>query len=54
MKLYSKPSIMFGVSAVDFSKSGRVVFAGYEDYSIRAWDILKVSLSFLAVTWGWY
>ena len=42
MRLYTKPSILFGVSAMDFSKSGRVIFAGYEDYSIRAWDVLKV------------
>ena len=43
VKVYTKPSIVFGASSLDFSKSGRILFAGYDDYSIRAWDVLKVS-----------
>ena len=42
IKLYSKPSVLFGASSLDFSTSGRVLFAGYDDYTIRAWDVLKV------------
>lgn len=41
IKLYKKPSIIFGASALDFSKSGRILFGGYDDCSIRAWDVLK-------------
>ena len=69
VKCYTKPSILFGASALDFSRSGeslasddgaeiprvsgysiicifagRVVFGGYDDYSIRGWDVLKVCL----------
>ena len=45
VKVYTKPSIVFGASSLDFSKSGRILFAGYDDYSIRAWDVLKVGVS---------
>ena len=38
---YSKSSIIFGVNSVDFSTSGRILFAGYNDYTINAWDTLK-------------
>jgi WD40 repeat protein len=47
IKFYSRSGILFGASSVDFSKSGRVMFAGYEDYTVRAWDVLKVS------PWHW-
>lgn len=40
--MFTKPSILFGSSALDFSKSGRILFAGYDDYTVRAWDVLKV------------
>lgn len=30
-----------GVSCVDSSMSGRVVFAGYDDFNVIAWDLLK-------------
>lgn len=43
--MYSKPSLMFGASSIDFTKSGHVLFAGYDDHSVRAWDVLKVLLS---------
>ncbi len=29
---YTKESILFGVNAIDFSTSGRILFAGYNDY----------------------
>lgn len=31
--------ILSGINSVSFSKSGRFLFAGYEDNSIRAWDV---------------
>lgn len=39
--VYSKESIIFGVNSVDFSVSGRLLFAGYNDYTINVWDTLK-------------
>uniref|UniRef100_A0A8D3ECI3 Guanine nucleotide binding protein (G protein), beta 5b n=1 Tax=Scophthalmus maximus TaxID=52904 RepID=A0A8D3ECI3_SCOMX len=39
--VYQKDSIVFGASTVDFSLSGRLLFAGYNDYTINAWDVLK-------------
>ncbi|KAL4005672.1 hypothetical protein ACER0C_005385 [Sarotherodon galilaeus] len=39
--IYSKDSIIFGVSSVDFSLSGRLLFGGYNDYTINVWDVLK-------------
>eukprot|EP01038_Epipyxis_sp_PR26KG_P008079 gene8079-10943_t len=33
------PNLMSGVQSVSFSRSGRLMFAGYHDYSIRVWDI---------------
>uniref|UniRef100_A0A665VTM6 Guanine nucleotide binding protein (G protein), beta 5b n=1 Tax=Echeneis naucrates TaxID=173247 RepID=A0A665VTM6_ECHNA len=39
--IYQKDSIIFGASTVDFSMSGRLLFAGYNDYTINVWDVLK-------------
>ncbi|XP_040567334.1 guanine nucleotide-binding protein subunit beta-5 [Lepeophtheirus salmonis] len=38
---YTKESILFGVNAIDFSTSGRILFAGYNDYAVNMWDSLK-------------
>jgi WD40 repeat protein len=38
---YTKESILFGVNAIDFSTSGRILFAGYNDYAVNIWDTLK-------------
>jgi len=32
---------LFGVNAIDFSISGRILFAGYNDYAVNIWDTLK-------------
>mmetsp|Transcript_20571 Transcript_20571/g.29836 ORF Transcript_20571/g.29836 Transcript_20571/m.29836 type:complete len:382 (-) Transcript_20571:474-1619(-) len=34
-------SIMCGITSVDFSKSGRLLIAGYDDYNVIAWDTLS-------------
>ncbi|KAL0278420.1 UNVERIFIED_CONTAM: hypothetical protein PYX00_000247 [Menopon gallinae] len=39
--VYTKDSIIFGANSVDFSVSGRLLFAGYNDYTINIWDTLK-------------
>ncbi|XP_078738072.1 guanine nucleotide-binding protein subunit beta-5 isoform X2 [Lampetra fluviatilis] len=41
--VFSKESIIFGASSVDFSLSGRLLFSGYNDYTINVWDVLKGS-----------
>nr|CAB43529.1 G protein, beta subunit [Geodia cydonium] len=41
IKFYTKTGIIFGCSALDFSKSGRILFGGYNDYAIRVWDVIK-------------
>lgn len=33
-------NIVCGITSVSFSKSGRVLFAGYDDYNCLGWDIL--------------
>ncbi|CAL4089692.1 unnamed protein product, partial [Meganyctiphanes norvegica] len=38
---FTKESIIFGVNSVDFSVSGRLLFAGYNDYTVNVWDTLK-------------
>jgi len=38
---YEKEAILFGINAVDFSVSGRLLFAGYNDYTVNLWDTLK-------------
>jgi guanine nucleotide-binding protein subunit beta-5 len=39
--VFTKESIIFGVNSVDFSVSGRLLFAGYNDYTVNVWDTLK-------------
>ncbi|CAF3275053.1 unnamed protein product [Rotaria socialis] len=41
--IYKKESIIFSCNAVDFSLSGRLLFAGYSDYCVNVWDTLKGS-----------
>ncbi|CAF0913428.1 unnamed protein product [Brachionus calyciflorus] len=39
--IYKKESILFACNSVDMSLSGRLLFAGYNDYCINVWDTLK-------------
>ncbi|CAC5406518.1 guanine nucleotide-binding protein subunit beta-5-like [Mytilus californianus] len=38
---YQKESLIFGCNSVDFSVSGRLLFGGYNDYTVNIWDVLK-------------
>ncbi|XP_023936570.1 guanine nucleotide-binding protein subunit beta-5 [Bicyclus anynana] len=40
---YGKPSLIFGVTSVEWSLSGRLLFAGYGDYTACAWDALRAT-----------
>ena len=33
--------IICGITSVAFSKSGRILFAGYDDYNCHCWDVLR-------------
>lgn len=37
---FQNPRIMCGITSVAFSRSGRLLFAGYDDYNCYAWDVL--------------
>lgn len=37
---FRNDSIVCGITSVGFSKSGRILFAGYDDYNCLGWDIL--------------
>ncbi|KAK9453203.1 WD40-repeat-containing domain protein [Dipodascopsis uninucleata] len=38
---YTLPSINCGITSVTFSLSGRLLFAGYDDYECKVWDVLR-------------
>lgn len=40
---YEKECMLFPVHGIDFSVSGRLLFAGYGDHRIAAWDTLKAT-----------
>ncbi|CAH0724095.1 unnamed protein product, partial [Brenthis ino] len=40
---YGKDSLLFGVNSVEWSLSGRLLFAGYSDYTACAWDALRAA-----------
>lgn len=39
--MYAHESVRSGVTSVAFSRSGRLLFAGYDDYNGLAWDTLR-------------
>ncbi|KAK9477969.1 WD40-repeat-containing domain protein [Lipomyces japonicus] len=41
LNCFSSPSITCGITSVAFSASGRLLFAGYDDFECRAWDTLR-------------
>jgi len=38
---YSNDNLIAGITSVAFSVSGRIVFAGYDDFNCVAWDVLR-------------
>jgi WD40 repeat protein len=42
LALYDHDNIICGISSVAFSKSGRLLFAGYDDYNCNVWDTLRI------------
>eukprot|EP01089_Gocevia_fonbrunei_P009066 TRINITY_DN2098_c0_g1_i1.p1 TRINITY_DN2098_c0_g1~~TRINITY_DN2098_c0_g1_i1.p1 ORF type:complete len:347 (+),score=62.31 TRINITY_DN2098_c0_g1_i1:129-1169(+) len=41
LNIYTHDSILCGITSVAFSKSGRYLFAGYDDFDCNVWDTLK-------------
>lgn len=41
LNTYAHDNILCGITSVAFSTSGRVLFAGYDDYNVNVWDTLK-------------
>ena len=40
LQVFTRDCIIFGVSSVDTSQSGRVLFSAHDDSSINAWDLI--------------
>ena len=54
---YSHDNIICGITSVSFSKSGRLLLAGYDDFNCNVWDALKADRAGqwphgLSVFWG--
>jgi len=41
LTIYSHDNIICGITSVGFSKSGRLLLAGYDDFNCNIWDSLK-------------
>ena len=39
LSMYSHDNIICGVTSVAFSKSGRLLLAGYDDFNCNVWDV---------------
>ena len=38
---YTHDMVLCGITSVAFSVSGRILFAGYDDFNVNVWDTLK-------------
>ena len=41
LSVYSHDNIICGITSVSFSKTGRLLLAGYDDFNCNVWDTLK-------------
>lgn len=41
INIMKEQSLLCGVTCVEFSSSGRLLFAGYDDHNLMSWDVLK-------------
>ena len=39
--MYSHDNIICGITSVAFSKSGRLLLAGYDDFNCNVWDAMR-------------
>lgn len=41
LAMYSHDNIICGITSVAFSRSGRLLLAGYDDFNCNVWDSMK-------------
>lgn len=41
LNIYTHDNILCGITSVAFSISGRLLFAGYDDFNCNVWDVLR-------------
>ena len=41
LAMYSHDNIICGITSVAFSKSGRLLLAGYDDFNCNVWDAMR-------------
>lgn len=41
LAMYSHDNIICGITSVAFSRSGRLLLAGYDDFNCNVWDTMK-------------
>lgn len=41
LTMYNHDNIICGITSVAFSKSGRLLLAGYDDFNCNVWDSMK-------------
>lgn len=49
--MYSHDNIICGITSVAFSKSGRLLLAGYDDFNCNVWDTLKAERAGKSFVW---
>lgn len=40
LSTFENTNLLWGITSVAFSKSGRLLFAGYDDFNCHVWDVL--------------
>lgn len=51
--MYSHDNIICGITSVAFSKSGRLLLAGYDDFNCNVWDTMKAERAGEWLRWIW-
>lgn len=50
--MYSHDNIICGITSVAFSRSGRLLLAGYDDFNCNIWDAMKGDRAGESQHWG--
>ncbi|KAJ8685675.1 hypothetical protein QAD02_021468 [Eretmocerus hayati] len=51
LAMYSHDNIICGITSVAFSKSGRLLLAGYDDFNCNVWDSMKTERAAPQLRW---
>jgi WD40 repeat protein len=51
LAMYSHDNIICGITSVAFSKSGRLLLAGYDDFNCNVWDSMKTERAGIVRLW---